>query len=153
LGISGGVSNGSTSATVTTDSPSGYSLTVKSSTAPAMATSTYNFADYTAQTSDPDFGWAIANTASEFGFTPEGADITQKFKDNGADTCNTGSSDTPSACWYKFTTTTQTISQKNTPNHPLGTATDIRFKAESGTNHVQTAGQYQATITITAVTN
>ncbi len=152
-GVSGGQSNGSTSATIITDSPGGYSLTVKASTAPAMATSTYSFDDYTTQTANPDFTWSIVNTTSAFGFTPEGADIVQKFQDNGVDTCNAGSSDSPDACWYKFSTTTETIAQKNIPNHPAGTATALKLKAESGTNHIQVAGQYQATITITAVTN
>lgn len=152
-GVSGGQSNGSTSATVITDNPGGYSLTVKASTAPAMATSTYSFADYTTQTANPDFSWSILNTASEFGFTAEGSDIVQKFKDNGVDTCNTESSDSIDYCWYKFSTSTETIAQKYAPNHPTGMATILKIRAESGTSHIQTAGQYKATITITAVTN
>ncbi|MDD5433679.1 MAG: hypothetical protein PHE77_03460 [Candidatus Pacebacteria bacterium] len=152
-GLSGGVSNGSTTASVITDSPSGYSLSVKASTAPAMATSTDSFDDYTPQTADPDFTWLISNTTSAFGFTPEGTDIVQKFQDNGVDTCNTGSTDTPDACWYRFATSTQTIAQKTISNHPAGSATSLKLKAESGTNHIQIAGQYQAVITITAVSN
>jgi len=152
-GVSGGQSNGSTSATVITDNPGGYSLSVKASTAPAMATSTYSFDDYTTGTAGPDFTWSIANTTSEFGFTIEGSDIMQKFKDNGFDTCNSGSTDSPDACWYKFTTSTETVAQKYLPNHPSGASTALKLRAESGTSHIQTAGQYQATITITAVTN
>lgn len=152
-GVSGGQSNGSTSATVITDSSSGYSLTVKASTTPAMATSTGSFADYTTQTADPDFSWSILSTASEFGFTPEGTDIVQKFKDNGVDTCNAGSSDSVDYCWYNFSSSSEMIAQKYTSNYPTGTATDLKLKAESGTSHIQTVGQYQATITITAVTN
>jgi hypothetical protein len=152
-GLTGGQSNGQTTVTVITDSPSGYSLNVKANSSPALATSTFSFADYTPQISGtPDFNWSVPATTSEFGFTPEGADIVQKFKDNGS-SCNTGSGDTADACWYGFSTTYETIAQSYLSNQPSGTSTTIKFRAESGNQNVQPPGDYRAVITITAVPN
>ena len=153
-GITGGQSDGTATTTVTTDSPSGYALSVRASSSPAMATSSYSFADYIpAIAGTPDYTWSIPATTSEFGFTPEGSDIVQKFLDNGSSACNTGSSETTDACWYNFSTSDETISQTYSANHPNGTQTIIKFKAESGTSNIQEPGEYQATITITAIPN
>ncbi len=152
-GVSGGTSNGSGLATVTTDSSSGYSLSIKASASPAMATSSYSFADYTTVAANtPDYTWLITATTSEFGFTPEGDDIVQKFKDNSS-ACATGTNETNDKCWYNFSTSDETISSIYSANHPLGTATTIKFRAESGNQHLQVADIYQAAITITAVSN
>lgn len=151
--ISGGASNGSGNATVITDSASGYILSIKASAAPAMAMAGDSFADYTpAAAGTPDYTWLVAVAGSEFGFTPEGAHIMQKFKDNGA-VCNAGAGDTASACWYNLSTINETIAQSYSANHTAGTATTLRFKAESGSSHTQTIGNYQATITLTALAN
>ena len=153
-GVSGGQSNGLATTTVTTDSPSGYTLSVRASSSPAMATSTYAFADYTPATAGtPDYTWSVPATTSEFGFTPEGQDVVQKFLDNGSNACNTGSSETTDACWYNFSITDETIAQTYSANHPSGTQTIIKFRAESGTQHIQVAGGYQATIIFTAIAN
>jgi len=152
-GLTGGQSNGSTTITVITDSPSGYSLSVRANSSPALATSTYSFADYTPQLSEtPDFNWSVLATTSEFGFTPEGNDIVQRFKDNGS-TCNTGSNDTADACWYNFSTTDETIAQSYLPNQPSGTSTILKFRAESGNQNVQPPGDYRAIIIITTIPN
>ena len=150
---SGGVSNGSGGATVITDSQSGYILTLKASTAPALQIATDSFADYTpAAAGAPDFSWSIVDNTSEFGFTPEGSDIAQKFKDNGV-VCNAGAGDTASACWYNLSTFEETIAQSTSANHSAGAVTTLRFRAHSGENHTQTAGNYQASLTLTALAN
>ena len=152
-GVSGGQSNGIATTTVITDSPSGYTLSVKAGASPALATSSYSFADYTPSiVGTPDYSWSIPATSSEFGFTPEGSDIVQKFLDNGS-VCNAGSNDTTDACWYNFSTSYETIAQTYSANHPNGTQTIVKFRAESGTQHIQVAGEYQATITFTAIPN
>ena len=145
----GGSSNGSITVTVTTDGVAGYQLSLKASSSPALQSTSDSFADYTPG-SDPDFSFSISASASEFGFTPEGNDIVQNFKDNGT-ICNTGALDTLNACWAGLSTSNQTVSQSSAANIPSGTETVLKFRAESGSSHVQTVGTYGATTTLTAV--
>ncbi len=151
-GLIGGAATGSSEWLVTTDSPAGYTLSIKASTNPALKSSISSFADYTTAGSDPDYVFSIASSASEFGFTPEGVDIISDFKDNGS-TCNTGSSDTSDRCWDAFTTTDATISSKASSNYPAGSTTTVKYRAEVGNAKVQDSGSdYSATITVTAIT-
>lgn len=155
LGVTGSTGNGSASWTIITDNPAGYSLTIKASSSPALISGAYSFADYTPSGGiggNPDFIWSVASADSEFGFTPEGNHIVQKFLDNGGSPCNTGSTDTPDACWYNPSTSAETISQSTSANHPSGTATTVKFRATSGSSHLQVEGTYTATTTITALT-
>jgi hypothetical protein len=149
-GTTGGQANGATSVTVTTDSPAGYELMIRASGAPALTSGGNSFADYAASAANPDFSWNVPAADSEFGYSPEGSDIAQGFKDDGA-ACNTGSSDTANSCWAGLTTSDVVIAERLSSNQPLGTATSIKFRAESGTSHVQPAGSYAATTTITAI--
>ncbi len=150
--ISGGSATSSYSATVTTDNAGGYSLYVIASTNPALKSGTNSFTDYTPVVGGtPDFTWSVAADASEFGFTIEGTDIVQKFLDNGADECATSSSDTAEACWYGFSTSTESIASASLANAPAGTETTIKLKAESGSSKSQAAGAYQAVITNSAI--
>lgn len=150
-GVSGGTANGSTTFTVITDSPSGYSVGLKAASDPALKSISYSFANYTAD-SNPDYTWSIAATSSEFGFSPEGSDIVQKFKDDG-NACNAGSSDTPDKCWYGLSVSDENIANSNLSNHPLGAQTTIKFQAESGSSHIQEAGDYLSVITLTVTSN
>ena len=153
-GITGGVSNGSMAWTVTTDNPGGYTLSVKADASPALASATSSFANYTPTDNNvPDFEWSVASSASEFGFSPESTDLVAKFKDNGFNTCASGSSQTPDKCWYNFKTTNETIGQSTSRNDPSGTITTFKLKAESGSSHFQLEGNYTANITATAVAN
>lgn len=147
-GLTGGTSNGSAAWTTTTDAPGGYSLTVKVSTNPALQSGNDSFADYT-PSGAPDLTFSAAAADSEFGFTPEGNDIVQKYKDNGS-SCNTGSSDTADSCWYNFSTADETIAQSTGGNSPTGTVTTLKMRSQSGTSHIQTNGTYTATVTATA---
>lgn len=155
LGVTGGAGNGSAAWTVITDNPAGYSLTIKASSSPALVSGAYSFADYTPSGgigANPDFTWSVASTDSEFGFTPEGDDIIQKFLDNGT-SCNIGSSNAADACWhYLSSATAETISQSTSANHPSGAATTVKFRATSGSSHIQVEGTYTATTTVTALT-
>lgn len=150
-GLSGGESDGSAIWTVTTSNPNGYVLYVKASTDPAMTGSGGSyFDDYVTVGSDPDFNFAISNSESAFGFSPEGNDIIDRFKDNGS-ACNTSSSDTSDACWDKFSTINALVSSSNSANTPSGTATTIKVKAKIGSAKNQDEGSYSATITATAL--
>jgi hypothetical protein len=156
-GVSGGSGNGSVFWTVTTDNLAGYSFYVRAGASPALVKNGspgVYFDDYTPG-AGPDYVWQVDATKAEFGFTPEGNDIVTKFRDNGADTCNTGTLDTPDACWYNFVSSTpgELIAHSAVSNHPTGVATTVKVEAQSNSSHLQEAGTYQATITVTALAN
>ena len=148
--LGGGVANGFAAWTVTTDNEAGYTMNIRASTSPALSSGANSFANYVPAGVGPDFTFTTPVAASRFGFTPEGVDIVQKYKDNGV-SCNAGSSDTASACWGPLLTTSDTVSTRTAANHPSGTATTIRFRAESGASNVQPAGLYVATTTLTVL--
>lgn len=149
-GLTGGSSTTSAAWNVTTNNNSGYSLSIKASTDPALKSTLDSFDDYSPATSDPDFDFSIDSSSAEFGFSPSGADILGKYKDNGS-ACNVGTSDSLYKCWDGLSTTTLSVAQSGTPNDPGGTQTTINFRAESGNNKILTAGSYSATITMTAL--
>jgi len=83
-GITGGVSNGTTSVSVTTDSPSGYSLTIVADSSPAMRKGADTISDYVS-TSTPLTCWEGLSTSSitiAQGLTnhPGGATTTLHFR-------------------------------------------------------------------------
>lgn len=151
-GISGGAASGSAAWTVKTDNLAGYQLKITSSTLPALRSGSVSFLDYTPVAVTPDYNWQIAATDSEFGFSPEGTDIVARFKDNGSSTCGIGGNDTAGKCWDHLSTTDTTICSRNSSNHPAGTISTVKFRAESGASHLQLAGTYTATITVTGIT-
>jgi hypothetical protein len=148
-GVSGGTANGSTTVTVTTDSPSGYQLTIKASTSPAMQKGADSIADYV-PAGDPDFAFTFGAADAYFGFTPEGVDIVQLYKD-GTGTCNNGTGDTESACWDGLSTTDAPIASSGNSNQPSGATTTVRFRVGIGGSVLQPPGDYTATTTLTAL--
>lgn len=155
-GLSGGTSNGSTAVTVTTDGGAGYQLLIKASTSPALKGENIadSIADYTpavAGTPDYVFDPAIPATASEFGYTAEGSDIAQRFKDDGFSCNQPAGSDTADTCWYGLSTSNEVVSSRSTGNHPSGVATTIKYRTYVGSSRVQTEGIYNATTTLTAI--
>lgn len=147
----GGQSSGSTVITITTDSSNGYSLYLNAATSPAFSSSNDNFLDYvTAVSNVPDFTWSVGSGTTGFGFSPEGADITSLYKDNGS-TCNAGSSDTADRCWNSLSASLKKVAQSSSANSPGGTATTIKFMAEAGSSVQKIVGSYGATIVVTAV--
>lgn len=149
-GITGGTADGSTSFTVTTDNPAGYTVSIKASSSPALNFALDSFADYSATAVSPDFTFSIPSSASAFAFTAEGTDIVSGFKDDGV-SCAVGSSDTVDKCWAGLSTSNQTIVSRTSANSPSGTLTTLKFRAQSGSAHVQTNGVYTATTTVTAL--
>ncbi len=148
--VSGGVANGLATWTISTDNAAGYTMNIRASGTPALQSGINSFANYVPAGGDPDFAFTTPAASSRFGFTPEGVDIVQRFKDNGA-VCNAGSADATSACWVPLLTTPDTIATRTTANHPSGTPTTVRFRAESGASNVQPAGSYTATSTLTVI--
>ena len=151
VSASGGTSNADTTWTVTTDSPSGYSLSVLASSDPALVSGSNSIADYTPAGADPDYTFSVAASDAEFGYSPEGTDVVTRFLDDGA-SCNSGASDTADQCWDGLTTSNVTVATASSANHTSGEDTTIKFRAELGSSSSQAAGTYTATVTVTAVT-
>lgn len=149
-GVTGGTSNGSTTVAVTTDSPSGYQLTIQASQSPAMQKSGDSIADYV-PAGDPDYTFTTGASDSHFGYTPEGADIVQRFKNDGGLNCNAGAGDDSLACWDGLSTTAQVIASNSGPNQPNGVTTSVRFRVGIGESVLQPPGTYTATTTLTAL--
>jgi hypothetical protein len=152
--IGGGVANAVATWTVFTDVPSGYSMTLQSSSSPALRSGGNTFADYSTAGAVPDHAFSVAAADSEFGVSPEGTDIVQRFRDDGA-TCGVGGLDTSSACWAPLLVLGEAIASSATGNHniPAGSVTTLRFRAESGASHIQPSGSYVATATVTILPN
>lgn len=150
-GLTGGTSNGSTTLTVITDNAAGYQLLINSSGTPSMQSPSGNqIGDYTPGGADPDFAFTVNAGDARFGYSPEGADIATRFKDDGV-TCNTSSGDTSLSCWDGITTTPAEFARRTNANHPTGTATVLRFRVGLGSNAMIPNGTYYATTTITAI--
>jgi hypothetical protein len=150
-GVSGGEANGSTTVTVTTDSTAGYQLTILSSATPAMQSSLDTISDYAPAGAPPDYTFNYGASDALFGYTPEGIDIVARFLDNGSNTCNTGSSETPLRCWDGLSTSAEAVASGSGPNHPNGATTTVNFRVGIGGSVGQTEGVYYATTTLTVL--
>ena len=149
-GLTGGTANGTTSVVVTTDSPSGYQLTILAANSPAMQKDSDTIADYVPSANpDPDFSFVVNSNSVHFGFTPEGDDVTNRWRNNGS-ICNSGSNSTSLVCWDGLSTSEKVIAQ-GLDNHPNGATTTIRFRVGIGDGVAVKAGDYFATTTLTAL--
>jgi hypothetical protein len=149
-GLTGGTSNGSTTVTVTTDGPAGYSLVLESQTDPAMQNGIYTIDDYD-EGVDADYSFAVTGGSAHFGFSPSGVDIAQTFKNNGSSLCGVGLLDDLLACWVGLTTLGTIIAEANGSNHPDGATTTIYFRVGVGSGAGTVSGVYTATTTLTAL--
>ncbi|MEY3783756.1 MAG: hypothetical protein RLZZ230_78 [Candidatus Parcubacteria bacterium] len=150
-GLTGGTSNGSTTFTVTTDSPAGYQLTIQAQNNPAMQRDGGGgaIADYNAGP-EPDFSFLIGGTDAHLGYSPKGVDIVQAFLDDGG-SCNLGSGQTALACWDGLNVTPTTIATGLAANHPSGATTTVYFRIGIGSSAGVESGVYTATSTVTAL--
>ena len=149
-GLTGGTANGQTTFTVMTDNPAGYTVTIAASTSPALSSPADSFADYVPVGALPDYTFTNATDNSTFAFTVDGFDIDNRYKGAGS-LCGQTSDAGTVACWDGLSTSDRTIVSRSSPNHPSGIMTVLRFRAESGSEHVQTSGLYTATTTVTVV--
>jgi hypothetical protein len=150
-GLTGGTSNGSTTAVVLTDNAAGYQLTIKATATPAMRSGTGDtILDYAPSGADPDYAFNVPAAVGQFGFSPEGIDISARYRDNGS-ICNSGSSDTSLACWDGLSSTEREIAHRTSSNHPNGSTTTLRFRVGIGANAAIPEGTYFATTTVTAL--
>lgn len=151
-GLTGGTANGNGMWTVRTDSASGYSLSVKASTNPAMKSGSNSINDYSpAGGLTPDYSWNLAGAYAEFGFSPYNAQSQAAKYRNNSSACADGANITDGACWYGLTTAYETIAAKTSRTEVAGEDTKINFRAEI--NDFQVAGTYSATVVVTASSN
>jgi len=150
-GLTNQVSEGTISWLVTTDNIAGYSLTIASTTTPALKSAFDSFADYIPAGAAPDYNYNNLATDSSFGFSAEGTEAISRFRDNGL-VCNVGTGETASKCWDGLSTTPKAMAGSDTSNHPSGSTVTARVRAENGSSHLQSAGNYAVTLVVTAVT-
>lgn len=149
-GLSAQASEGTLSWLVKTDSPSGYELSINATTSPALQSAYDSFEDYTPAGAVPDYNFISPTDTSYFGFTPEGSDVAPLYRDQDF-SCGAGTNETTGKCWDGLSTTPKIIAVSSAPNHPSGSTTTARFRAETGEGHIQTAGEYQVVIEVTAI--
>lgn len=149
-GLTGGTATGSTAFSVVTDSAAGYRVTIQSSTSTAMRSGNNSIADYVPVGAVPDFLFTTDATEAHFAYSPQGADIAQRFQDAGS-VCGVAGSDTSNRCWDGLSTTPVEIARRGTSNHPLGETTSIIFSVGVGGTVGVQPGQYIATTTVTAL--
>jgi len=155
------LASGTATFTVQANSVSGFTMTLAASQTNALASGSYVFSDYTpASAGVPDFAWQNPNAGSAtFGFS-FGADTAayanQKFR-YATTTCNTGSLNSASNCFYGFTGTTPiTVIATTQQTTGLGSAETVKFWAEFYNPTLSTSfpsGTYTATITATVASN
>jgi len=148
-GITGGVSYGSTTVTVITDSPGGYMLLLSAEADPAMQSGSNSIPNYPAGT--PDFAFTVPAASARFGVSPEGVDIPDVFRDD-TFVCGVGVSDTPLACWTGIATTGVAMAESSNGNQPDGATTTLQFQLGVTAGAGVMSGEYTATTTLTALT-
>lgn len=149
-GVSGGTSTGSTTFTVITDNPAGYTVTINASTSPAMQSGSNSIADYVPAGGVPDFLFTTDPTEAHLAYSPEGVDVALRFQDAGS-VCGVAGSDTLNRCFDGLSTTPVEIVRRTSSNHPAGATTSVRFTVGIGGNINVPEGVYVATTTITAL--
>ena len=156
----GNPATGTATFTVTSNSVTGFTLTLSSGTdSNVLATGSYHFSDYAAS-GTPSYAWSSpAVGSSSFGFAigasgTNGVDAAQAFKNNGG-ACNiSGGTNSASFCWRGFQGTNVSpvqVINRTTASGVNGISESVVFKAEyrGGTGYYLTSGVYTATITAT----
>jgi len=159
-GITGGTSNGGTQIIVNTNNSTGYTMTMTSSSSPAMQGDSQGgtIPDYVPSTvMVPDFTFSVPAATGEFGYTVEAsttADVYTTFKDDGG-ACNTGALNTADSCWLNASTTAETIINRSSATPASGATTTIKFRITINSNPIPAIDEdtYTATTTLTATTN
>ena len=152
MGITVNSAIGTATWNVKTNSPAGYTLTIKNaSTSPALkgAGAIGNFADYTEAVAGTPELWSVDSNTYQFGYSIRGTDVNTTTYGTGAD-CGTGN--VPNATLkYRHASTSVILAATRTSTTTLaGVDTTACFAA--GQNGVYApAGSYSATITATAL--
>lgn len=147
-GLTGGVSNGSTTFTVITDSPAGYAVTIESPNNPAMQSASSSIPDHITIVT---YDFTIPALSAAFGYSVFSADAVDDFINDGGSSCGTGFFNDAQQCWRGLETTPFTIVEGTGSNHPLGTETTLYFRVGVEAGAGVATGLYTATTTLTAL--
>jgi hypothetical protein len=160
-GLTGGTSNGQTQVIILTNNSTGFTVTIKASSSPAMQGNSKGgtITDYTPTSNVvPDFTWSVP-TGYEFGYSVSASntpDLAQKFMDD-TSSCNTGAADTSqggdNACWYYLSTSATSTIVRTTNTPASGATSTVYFRLTVTPNSAPVADVYVATTTLTVTTN
>jgi len=159
-GMTGGEANGSTTAVVLTNSPTGYNMEIAffdNGTGNAMLSDVWgseSILDYPSSGGEPTFLFATTGPSAVFGYTVsayDSSDLDPSFLDNGS-ACNTGSGYTVNRCWMEPTVAGFRIIDRDTAALS-GATTTLHFKiyVPNGPTPSLVADVYTATATLTAI--
>lgn len=163
-GLTGDNAFGTSTFAINTNNTTGYNMTIQFSTSTAMqgtGSTTSDINNYgPASAGTPDYTWSVGPNTAEFGYTVNSVttatDIDARFKDNGS-ACNTGTGTTVGKCWYGITNaaTPVGILNRTTATPGTGATSTVVFQVGVTANPIPAlqSGFYQATATLTAVTN
>jgi len=159
-GITGGTANGSTSVSVRTNSPTGYTMSIAffdNGSGQAMqgsSTDSDSIRDYPATGGQPTLTFSTASTSAVFGYTVravDDADLDQSFFNNGA-ACNAGgtSGATTTNCWMEPLVSNFQIIDRDT-EAPTGATSTLYFRVHVPNNPTPgvVVDMYIATATLT----
>lgn len=160
-GITGGTSNGGTQFIIKTNNATGFSVTITASSSAGMLGEQEGGtipALIPATPGVPDYNFAAPVNSAAFGYTISASttgEITQPFRDNGSNACNTGSNETADTCWLDATTTPYTIINRSTATDSHGATSTIQFRVQIAADPAPAipADVYTATTTLTATLN
>jgi hypothetical protein len=144
-GITGGTANGSTTVSVRTNSPTGYTMDIaffNNGTDNAMLGSTTGsqaIRDYPATGGEPTITFSTASTSSVFGYTvraDDSSDLDQSFFNDNTD-CNAGGNPgaTTTNCWMEPLTSAFQIIDRDT-DAPTGATSTLYFRVHVPNNPV-----------------
>lgn len=157
-GITGGESNGTTTAVVLTNNGSGYNMTISffdNGFGHAMLGDTTYSSLYNYPAASPTFGFNTATTAALFGYTVSdggSGDVAAPFLSTGS-VCGSGGGNF--GCWMEPQFAPYTIVNSSGATDPTGATTTIAFKVfvPNNPDPVVASDTYTATATLTATVN
>ena len=143
---------GTSTWTVTTNNVTGYNLTIKATSSPAMISTVGSSSVANYQTGAPNT-WSVTAGTAAFGFSVFGPDTPTATWGTGALCSGTPDQPSTSLKYMGFTTTTSTpvLANRSTTTPFAGIATTVCFAVEQDSFFIPT-GTYTATIVATAVT-
>jgi hypothetical protein len=149
LGVSANTAVGTTTWNVRTNNALGYTLTLRSSTYPAMQSGA-NYIDNYATSTMPTL-WSVPASSAQFGFSVYGTDTTAGVWGTGT-TCSAATS-TPSTTlrYYGLGTVATTTAGRNATTTTSGVDTVVCYAVEQNGIYIP-SGVYTATVTATATT-
>jgi len=137
--------------TVVTNDPLGYTFTLGASTGPAMKSGSNVVADYSTTTAPST--WSVASGDARFGFSVFGPDRKNGAMWGSGSLCDSGTSTPNTNLKYTgFAVVATTTAGNTSTTTPAGNTTTVCYAVQQNNTFIP-GGVYTATITGTATTN